>query len=97
MCWVLSTCWLERSILLSYNEERRWKTRRDWGRVVITRSVWSVDCTYGWLFREFGAGRLFETAEKMEPSGLFLLTEGKSFVMKVPQLSPRAVFIPGSW
>ena len=49
------------------------------------------------LFREFGAARLFETAEKMEPSGLFLLTEGKSFVMKVPQLSPRAVFIPGSW
>jgi hypothetical protein len=26
-------------LLLSYNEERRWKARRDWGRGVITRPV----------------------------------------------------------
>lgn len=36
---VLSTCWLKQSILLSYNEERSWKTRRDWRRVVITQPV----------------------------------------------------------
>jgi hypothetical protein len=57
----------------------------------------SARCASRGLFREFGAARLLETTEKMEPSVLFLLREGKSFVMKVPQLSPRAVFIAGSW
>lgn len=37
---ILSTYSEEQSVLLSYKVGRRWRIRRDWGRVVITRPVW---------------------------------------------------------